>query len=43
MVKELLDSRGAALDETVFKLAADISADQQTEIGRMQQMLIVRD
>jgi uncharacterized protein (DUF305 family) len=43
MVNELLDARGAALDETVFKIAADISADQQTEIGRMLQMLVVRD
>ena len=43
MVNELLAARGAALDETVFKIAADISADQQTEIGRMQQMLLVRD
>ena len=43
MVNELLGARGAALDETVFKIAADISADQQTEIGRMQQMLLVRD
>lgn len=43
MVKELLDSPGAALDETTFRLAADINADQSTEIARMQQMLIVRE
>lgn len=43
MVNELLDSPGAALDETIFKLAADINADQSTEIVRMQQMLLVRD
>jgi uncharacterized protein (DUF305 family) len=40
MVRTLLDSRGAALDETVFKLAADIEADQTTEINRMMQMLL---
>lgn len=40
MVKTLLSSRGAALDETVFKLAADIEADQTTEIKRMMQMLL---
>jgi uncharacterized protein (DUF305 family) len=39
MVKELVGSQGAALDDTVFKLASDISADQTTEIDRMQQML----
>lgn len=39
MVKELVSSEGAALDDTVFKLASDISADQTTEIDRMQQML----
>lgn len=39
MVQELVSSQGAALDETVFKLASDINADQATEIDRMQQML----
>jgi uncharacterized protein (DUF305 family) len=39
MVNDLFRSEGAALDETVFKLASDISADQTTEIDRMQQML----
>ena len=39
MVKELFSSYGAALDDTVFKLASDVSADQTTEIDRMQQML----
>ena len=39
MVEELFRSQGAALDDTVFKLASDISADQTTEIERMQQML----
>ena len=39
MVKQLASSQGAALDDTVFKLASDISADQTSEIDRMQQML----
>jgi uncharacterized protein (DUF305 family) len=39
MVKTLIGSRGAALDETVFKLASDINVDQETEIARMQKML----
>ena len=39
MVKDLFGSQGAALDDTVFKLASDISADQTSEIDRMQQML----
>lgn len=39
MVKELLDSYGAARDDTVFKLASDVNVDQETEIRRMQKML----
>ena len=39
MVKELLDTPGAANDETVWKLAADVNVDQTTEINRMKQML----
>jgi uncharacterized protein (DUF305 family) len=39
MVKDLFDTYGAAQDVTVFKLASDISADQTTEIERMQKML----
>lgn len=39
MVDELFRSQGAALDDTVFKLASDISADQSAEIDRMQKML----
>ena len=39
MVEELFRSQGAALDDTVFKLASDISADQTSEIERMQKML----
>ena len=40
MVKELFGTPGAGQDETTFKLANDISADQETEIARMQKMLI---
>ncbi len=40
MVKDLFSSQGAALDDTVFKIASDINVDQTTEIARMQKMLI---
>ena len=40
MVDKLLATNGAALDETVFKFAADVSVDQTTEIKRMLQMLL---
>ena len=39
MVKQLFASQGAALDDTVFKLASDVNVDQTTEIARMQRML----
>lgn len=39
MVQALFDTNGAAQDITVFKVASDISADQTTEIERMQKML----
>jgi uncharacterized protein (DUF305 family) len=39
MVEELLASNGAAQDELIIKLAADIYADQTSEIGRMKIML----
>jgi len=39
MVRDLFDTYGAAQDATVFKIASDISADQTTEIERMQKML----
>jgi uncharacterized protein (DUF305 family) len=39
MVEDLFRSQGAGLDDTVFKLASDISADQSAEIDRMQKML----
>jgi uncharacterized protein (DUF305 family) len=39
MVHELFATDGAALDDTVFKIASDIQVDQMTEIDRMQLML----
>lgn len=39
MVETLFGTRGAAQDETIFKLANDINVDQTTEIDRMQGML----
>ena len=36
-----LFARGSGEEETVYKLASDIYADQTTEIARMQQMLLV--
>ncbi len=39
MVRELMGSYGAAQDDLVFKLAADINVDQRTEIARMMDML----
>jgi uncharacterized protein (DUF305 family) len=39
MVKQLFDSQGAAQDETVFKFASDVNADQTAEIDRMAKML----
>ncbi len=39
MVDRLFSNPGAGQDETVFRLASDIQADQSTEIERMQQML----
>jgi hypothetical protein len=39
MVNTLFGSEGAAQDETTFRLASDIYADQTTEIHRMQLML----
>jgi uncharacterized protein (DUF305 family) len=40
MVQRLFDTPGAARDETVFKFANDVSADQSTEITRMETMLV---
>jgi len=39
MVETLMGSAGAAQDEYVFKFAADVNADQTTEIDRMNLML----
>ena len=39
MVDVLFKSYGAAQDETVFKFATDVHADQSTEIARMNEML----
>lgn len=39
MVDKLFGSTGAGQDETVFRLASDIYADQTTEIDRMQKIL----
>lgn len=39
MVDSLFNTPAAAQDETVFKFANDVHADQSTEIERMQQML----
>jgi uncharacterized protein (DUF305 family) len=39
MVKQLFGTPGAAQDETVFKFANDVNADQTTEIARMERML----
>jgi uncharacterized protein (DUF305 family) len=39
MVDALFKSSGAGQDETVFRFASDVYADQTTEIERMQKML----
>ncbi|HEU4827948.1 MAG TPA: DUF305 domain-containing protein [Gemmatimonadales bacterium] len=39
MVDDLFGSQGAAQNDTVFRLASDVYAEQTTEIGRMQSML----
>ena len=39
MVDELFESYGAAQDETMFRFASDVYADQSTEIDRMKKML----
>jgi uncharacterized protein (DUF305 family) len=39
MVNELLNAPGAAQDGPVFRFAADVNADQTTEIDRMTRML----
>jgi uncharacterized protein (DUF305 family) len=39
MVKELFATNGAAQEQSVFKLASDVEADQTSEITRMRKML----
>jgi uncharacterized protein (DUF305 family) len=39
MVDELFASQGAAQNDTVFRLASDVYAEQSTEIARMKTML----
>lgn len=39
MVDVLFKSYGAAQDETIYKFASDVYADQSTEIARMEKML----
>jgi uncharacterized protein (DUF305 family) len=39
MVDALFGSQGAGQDETVFRFASDVYADQTTEIDRMEKML----
>ncbi|MGH7629519.1 MAG: DUF305 domain-containing protein [Gemmatimonadales bacterium] len=39
MVERLFGSHGAAQEDTIFKFASDVSADQSTEVARMQTML----
>ncbi len=42
MVEDLFASQGAAQDETVFRFASDVFADQTTEIRVMEEMLAAR-
>jgi uncharacterized protein (DUF305 family) len=39
MVNDLFNTNGAAQDQTIFKFASDVNADQTTEIARMELML----
>lgn len=39
MVQQLLGAHGAAQDGQIFRFAADVNADQTTEIDRMSRML----
>ncbi|MEK6611139.1 MAG: DUF305 domain-containing protein [Gemmatimonadota bacterium] len=39
MVEQLFGAQGAAQDDTVFKFASDVNADQTTEIDRLGRML----
>jgi uncharacterized protein (DUF305 family) len=39
MVQDLFGTNGAAQEQSIYKMASDVSADQTTEIERMQRML----
>jgi uncharacterized protein (DUF305 family) len=39
MVEQLFGTQGAAQEQATFKLASDVSADQSSEITRMERML----
>ncbi len=39
MVETLFGSHGAAQEDVIFKFASDVSADQTTEVARMERML----
>jgi uncharacterized protein (DUF305 family) len=39
MVKQLVETPGAARDDNVFKFVSDMNVDQETEINRMKLML----
>jgi uncharacterized protein (DUF305 family) len=41
MVDQLFGTQGAGEEETVFRFASDVYADQTTEIARMEKMLAV--
>jgi uncharacterized protein (DUF305 family) len=43
MVQQLFATPGAAQDEAVFKFANNVNVDQNTEIHRMQQMLLAEE
>ena len=40
MVRQLFDTYGAGQDQTIFKVASDVNTDQNTEIARMEKMLL---
>lgn len=43
MVQQLFATPGAGQDEAVFKFANNVNVDQNTEIHRMQQMLLLEE
>jgi uncharacterized protein (DUF305 family) len=40
MVKQLFNTYGAGQDQIIFKVASDVNTDQNTEIARMQKILL---